>query len=154
MTDAANIKLGRTASEDPGASPNQVDLRPTALPWHLYTVPELVQFMDEIRATLPPLALKDLNLEEQLLMQLAAMRAFQATVFNDKETAVNQVAQVANSVASVLKQLSDAQVRIYSSERFKRIESLMIRTLKKLPEEQASAFLDEYDQLLASMDNA
>lgn len=118
--------------------------------WKQYSLEELVRFRDEIDACLPPTALKDLNLEELMLLQLHQLRALQTTVLTDETIALNQRAQVANSVANALDKLSQRQEEIWSSERFKGIENLLVRTLTKLPEDLAEQFLNDYERLLDS----
>jgi len=116
--------------------------------WSLLTVAELVRFRDEINRTLPPTELSKLNLEEETLLQFHTLRELQATVMDEKEVPVNQRAQVANSVGAVLKNLGDQQITLYSSERFKDVENLLIRTLTKLEEDVAREFINEYEKIL------
>lgn len=118
------------------------------LNWSIYTVAELVRFRDEITKALPPLQLSHLNLEEEMLLQYHTLRELQGDVMGDGEVPVNQRAQVANSVASTLKSLGDMQVELYSSERFKDIENLLVRTLDKMPEDLAAEFLTGYEEML------
>ena len=112
--------------------------------WASLPLELLIQYRDEITRHLPPLTLKDLNLEEEMLLQFHALRALQNGVLNDEEFPLNQRAQVANSVASSLGRLAELQESLYSSERFKMIENLLIRTLNVLGEEVAGEFLSEY----------
>lgn len=112
------------------------------------SVPELIATRDAIDRLLPPLALKDVNMEEQALLQFYTIRALQADTLEAEEHALNQRVSLANSVASSLTRLSDMQKELYTSERFKKIENLMVRTLLKLPESVAKAFLDEYEKTL------
>lgn len=118
------------------------------LNWGIYTVAELVKFRDEITKALPPLELGHLNLEEEMLLQYHVLRAMQGAVIEDVDVPVNQRAQVANTVAATLKTLGEQQIELYSSERFKAIENLLIRTLDKLPEDLAAAFLVDYEKIL------
>lgn len=111
-------------------------------------VHELIAYRDEITRLLPPLALKDMNMEEEMLLQFHALRSLQTDVLNDTEYPLNQRVTAANSVAAALDKLTQRQEAIYSSERFKQIENLLIRTLNKLPEAAAAAFIDEYDRVL------
>lgn len=94
--------------------------------------------------------LEDLNMEQELVKQYNAVRHLQDEVMMDPETPANQKAQVANSVASTIKMLVETQEKYYSQERFKRIESLLIRTLKTWPQEQAAEFIDEYAKVLSA----
>jgi len=123
--------------------------KPAPFNWSMLTVQELVQFRDEITRTLPPLSLKEMNLEEEMLLQFHSLRALQNQVLDDDDLPLNQRAQVANACASTLAQLLSLQEKVYTQERFKRIENLLIRNLTKLPEEQAAAFLDDYEKIIA-----
>ena len=95
-------------------------------------------------------SLGDLNMEQELVAQFNLVRQMQSQVMLDVDVPANQRAQVANAVASTIKQLVETQERYYSQERFKRIESLLIRTLKTWPVEQAKEFIDEFERILES----
>lgn len=147
------IGFGSAGSGEDGRGDNDSPSRKKQiLNWSTYTVAELVRFRDEITKKLPPLALKDLNLEEQVLLQYHTMRELQGDVMEDEMTPANQRAQVANGVGAVLKTLADKQTDLYTTERFKDIENLLIRTLGKLPEELAAGFITEYEKLLLRHD--
>lgn len=115
------------------------------------SVRELVQYHDEIRSLLPPLTLKEMDLEGELLMQFHAIRSMQNLVLDDDSVPVNQRAQVANTVGTTLNRMAELQTTVYTSERFKRIENLLIRALRELPEASQKAFLDSYERLLAEV---
>lgn len=129
------------------------DIQPSSAPfrWSAMPTETLLRFLDEIRATLPSTNLVDMNMEEELILQYQAVRSLQNSIFDDEGVPANQKAQVANSVASVLSSLADLQNKTYTSERFKRIETLLIRHLSKLPEETAAVFLEDYEQTLAAL---
>lgn len=116
--------------------------------WSIHTVAELIQFRDEINAHLPPTELSELNLEQEVLLQFHVMRELQSDVLAEKDLPANQRAAVANSVASILRTLADRQSELYTSERFKDIENLLIRTLTLFPEDVASKFLTEYERII------
>lgn len=111
-----------------------------------FSAAEMIAMYEDIRSKLPPISLDKMNVEEELLLQFHTVRALQNQVIADEGTPVNQKAQVANSVSSSLKQIAELQNSVFDSERFKRIELLLIRVLSKLPEDTASAFLDEYER--------
>ena len=119
--------------------------------WNALPESTLLRYLDEIKAVLPATALVEMNMEEELILQYQAVRALQGSVIDDETIPVNQRAQVANSVASSLSKIAELQMEIYTSERFKRIETLLIRHLTKLPEDTAAAFLDDYEKLLESL---
>lgn len=119
--------------------------------WTALPVETLLRYLDEIRSALPYNSLVDMNMEEELILQFQAVRALQNNILDDESVPANQKAQVANSVANVLGSIADLQNKVYSSERFKRIETLLIRHLNKLPEDVAAAFLEDYEQLVAKV---
>lgn len=116
--------------------------------WDLLSEEEILNCYDEIARRLPPVKLSEMNLEKELLLQFHTVRGLQTKVMDDDDVAVNQRAQVANSVASNLNKLADLQSTIYTSERFKMIEGALIRCISKLPEELAEKFLADYEQIL------
>lgn len=119
--------------------------------WSLNTVAELVRFREEITSALPPLQLGKLNLEEENLIQYHTLKELQSSVMEDEEVPANQLAQVANAVAAVLKTLGDQQAALYTSERYKSIENLLIRHLTSREDEFSEKFLAEYRELLLTL---
>jgi hypothetical protein len=73
-------------------------------------------------------------------LMLKAMRA-------GSEAPVNQQAQVVNSLGALVKQLGSLQMRLYDSERLKKLETSLIEMLSDLPEEQQNSFLARYKEL-------
>lgn len=134
----AERKIGSDKRKEPRATFN----------WSAMPVEDLIRYRDEITKHLPPLDLKDINLQEELLLQFHALRALQGQVLNDDEVPLNQRAQLANSVGSTLDRLVELQEKVWSQERFKTIENTLIRHLKRLPEDVAEAFLADYEALL------
>jgi uncharacterized protein (UPF0147 family) len=134
-----------------GKSKPEVEVEKAApFVWSSLPVSTLIRYRDEITRHLPPTQLSKMNLEEELLMQFHTVRALQNDVMEDTEIPVNQRAQVANSVAASLNKLAEMQIDLYSAERFKNVENLLIRTLSQLPEDLASEFLTEYEKMLGS----
>lgn len=133
-------------TELPAIKPTKERLTPYM--WKSCSVADLVRFRDEITDALPTLELSKMNLEEETLLQYHTLRALQGNVMDDEEVPVNQRTQVANSIGSTLRALGDQQVALYSSERFKQIENLLIRTLDKLPEDLAAEFIEAYGRIL------
>jgi len=112
---------------------------------------DLLDLRTRIEALLPARSLQDLNLERELVLQVMALQAMQGEVISDPDIPANQRAQVANSLSAALANLVKVQESTYSAERFKRIERLLIETLRELPEDAASAFLDKYEKALAGL---
>lgn len=110
-----------------------------------YTLQELLDLRARIERRLPARSLKDLDLESELVLQARALQQLQNSVIGDESTAANQKAQVANSLSAALVNLVKVQNEVYSTERVKRLEAVMISTLNALPQEAADKFLAEYD---------
>lgn len=139
MFEAEDVPEVKKASGEPKLAPFK---------WSAYPVQQLIAWRDEITRHLPPTNLKDMNLEEELLLQFHAVRDLQGTVLEDEEIPLNQRAQLANNVASTLSKLIEMQEKVYTQERFKLMEGILIRCLNRLPEESAAQFLDEYERAL------
>lgn len=110
-------------------------------------VGELLALRAEIDGRLPATALKDMNLEDELVRQFLQVKALQSQVMGNDEVPANQLAQVAGQVTSTLQALVKMQDQHQTAERFKEIEGLVIKYMKKLPLEVAEAFLNEYEGL-------
>ena len=108
---------------------------------------QLILLMDLVQSRLPPAKLSGMNLEEELVRQLQRAKALQALTLDDVEVPANQKAAVMNAVASAIGALVEMQEALYNAERFKAIEAIMIEALKVLPEDVATKFLDEYENL-------
>lgn len=114
-----------------------------------WPVADLLALREEIDRLVPSAALKDINLEAELVSQYAKIKTLQSDVMADQDTPVNQKAQVANSCAATLGQLTKMQSDFYTSERFKSIEGILIKYLKTLPESMVLEFFNEYEALNA-----
>lgn len=120
--------------------------------WKGMSVAELTRHMTELRACLPPTALVDINVEEELLLQYAVMREFQTEVITDTKTAANQRSQVGSAVSKLILDIADRQKEVYSSERVKRLETALIRTCRDhMPEEACAQFLTAYARMAREM---
>ena len=112
-----------------------------------YTVEELLTLRNEIDQMLPAAELKDIDLNRELVLQYMQVKSLQSSVMDDDGTPANQKAQVANSCASTLSQLTKMQAELFDAERLKTVEQILIRTLQKFPE-MSEAFLVEYEDAL------
>ena len=117
---------------------------------HELSLSERIDLYNGIKQSLPPHNLKDLNLAEELVLQYMRVKELQTAVLADMDTPANQKAQVANSVSSTLAQLTKLQTDLHTAERFKLIETHLVKTLKDFPE-LSEAFLDEYERILGSL---
>lgn len=113
-----------------------------------YSQEDLLDLRSRIDELMPTRGLKDFNLETELVLQLQAVQRLQNDVMGDDETPANQRAQVAGQVASALAVLAKLQTEIYTSERLKVIEAVLIGVLGTLPTAQQDSFLTEYARRL------
>ncbi len=112
---------------------------------------QLLTLRGEIEKRLPAVALKDLNMEKELVLQFLAAQSLQARVTSDDRVAANQKAQVANSLAASLATLAKFQTEVHSSERMKRVEIALIDAVNLLPLEAKVSFMDAYAAILESL---
>lgn len=115
------------------------------------SVSDLLDLRSRIDSKLPALELKDVDLEKELVLQLAAMQELQRGVLLDKETPANQLAQVTNAVQSALQNLVKFQADVYKSERIKKLEQVLIECIKELPFEVQNEFLKKYEQSVSGL---
>ena len=111
---------------------------------------ELLELRAEIDQLLPTKALVDLNMERELVIQLIVVQNLQRETLRDNSVPANQKVQTSNAVAATLATLSKLQTEMYTSERLKKIEQVLIETLQTLPQETQAAFLDAYEANLAA----
>lgn len=133
---------------DPPETPGGLSAGVGGVLWEHMSLAERLSAKHAIERTLPPTSLQDMDVVAELLNQYHVIRALQNDVLGKEEIALNQRAQLANSVAGLLSSLTKLQTSLYTSERMKRIEQVLIRHVMKLPEETAEAFLNDYAQLL------
>lgn len=112
---------------------------------------ELLELRARVDSKLPARKLKDIDLEQELVLQLLATQELQRTTLQDKETPANQLAQVSNAVQSALQNLVKLQGEVYKSERLKRIEQILLECLTELPHDAQEKFLAAYEQRLGSL---
>lgn len=111
---------------------------------------ELLNLRAEIDQFLPTKALVDLNMERELVIQLIVVQNLQRETLRDDSVPANQKAQTSNAVASTLATLSKLQTEMYTSERLKKIEQVLIETLQTLPQDAQELFLAAYEDNLGA----
>lgn len=87
--------------------------------------------------------LNELDTAQELMLQYQRAENLAGSVLTDVDVPPNQRAQVLAAVTAVLSQIIKLQTDLHNSQQFKRIEMIMIDTLKAFPEMQA-AFMDAY----------
>lgn len=108
---------------------------------------ELLDLYDRVAALLPAMKLSDVNLAEELVLQFQRVKSLQAKVIESNSSA-QQKAAVVNACGSALQHLVKLQTDLHNAERFKAIEGLMVKYMKRLPLDVATQFMDEYENLV------
>lgn len=111
-----------------------------------YSEEDLLELLERIVVLLPASQLKDIDLEKELVLQYRQAKLLQQTIREDSSIPANQKAQVMNTVASTLQALVKMQTDFYTFERFKQIETALIRQLNQWPEEDTKEFFRRYEQ--------
>jgi len=115
------------------------------------TIDQLLEMRAQIDAQLPIRKLKDLDLEHELVLQVQSLQVLQRRVMDDMSgTPANQIAQCASSLSSALMNLVKMQSDLHTSERLKKIESILIECVKTLPVKTQTAFFDAYEKALGA----
>jgi hypothetical protein len=97
-------------------------------------------------------SLTQLNLDYELLKRYQEAKEFLADVILDTDLPPNQVAQVMNTVATILKEIVKAQTDVHNAEKVKLMEQAMITALKTVPEEAQDLFFAEFERLSVKND--
>lgn len=94
--------------------------------------------------------LKGLNLDGELYDRYTEAKQFLQDTMMDPEVTPNQVAQVMNSVNSILKEIVKMQTEVQSAEKVKKLELAMVTALKLTTPEVQDAFFAEFEKLSAN----
>lgn len=112
------------------------------------TPEELLELRKEIDQRLPTSSLNDLNLEKELVLQLLTVQKLQREVLAEADIPANQKAQTVNAVAANLATLAKLQTEVYTSERLKKVEQVLIEALQTLPTSAQEEFLAHYERVV------
>lgn len=110
---------------------------------------KLLELHAKVESRIGGLALTEVNLVKETLLQIKRAKVLQELATNEKGTPMNQRAQVQNSLGGMLTQLAKMQIELYSSERIKRIQNATIRVVKTLPPAAQAQFFDLLEMELA-----
>ncbi len=97
-------------------------------------------------------SLDKLNLEDELLALYTKCKNTLAAFELDEETPANQLAQLMNTMKSVLSDIAKTRTELYNAERIKLMEACLISALKSTPQEVQDAFMSAYSTLAKKND--
>ena len=118
---------------------------PGVVPIDEMDLQDLLELRAKIDAHLPATSLKDMNLEEELVIQFQTAKALQTSVINGNEEA-NKKSQTLNACAAALQNLIKMQAEYHTAERLKNIETRLIKALDKVPREYLVDFFEWYEK--------
>jgi hypothetical protein len=91
------------------------------------------------------------RLEKALVLQLLTAQELQKAVLDDDEATPTQKSQVTNTLSQVIETLAKLQIKLFSAERMKDIEGVLIDTVNDhMTPEQANHFMGEYRRRLGA----
>lgn len=109
---------------------------------------QLLELHTKIEQKIGGLALTEINLVKETLLQIHRAKALQEAASNAKDAPLNQKAQVQNSLGTMIKDLIKVQVALFNSERIKRIQGAVIKVVKTLPKPQQDRFFELLEEEL------
>ena len=87
--------------------------------------------------------LKDIDIGVELEHAFRIAKTLLDSCVNDSETPLNQKAQIISALNTILAAMTKQRTDIYSAERVRTLESVLLKVLKRHPE-LAAAFLADY----------
>jgi hypothetical protein len=99
-------------------------------------------------------SIEDLDLMQEVLQQYAHVVRLRDWCITDPDTPTNQKAQVMNTCTNLLMQLSKTQIELHSAERLKKLEAVLIKCLKTLPDHTVSEFMMLYEKEVLELNRA
>jgi hypothetical protein len=106
---------------------------------------ELLDLHAKVEARITGLRLSEVNLEKETLLQFQRAKTLQEKANDTKDVPVNQLAQVQNSIRTILESLGKMQMELHDSETIKRWKAALVRVVKAQPKEFQAAFFEQLD---------
>jgi len=110
---------------------------------------DLLTLRDKIDEKLTGIHLNDVNLVQEALIQFKKAKILQNKANKPNAGApLNQIAQVQNSLANILKDLARLQAKLFDSEQRKRLQQATIKAVRQMPTEFQEKFFELYEPIL------
>ncbi len=88
-----------------------------------------------------------INLQEELAKQFQATTKLLQEAY-EEDAEYNHQATLINAATALLRQIADAQQKLYTASRLQKIEQVLAEVLQTLPEKQQEEFMLRYEELL------
>ena len=111
-----------------------------------YSPEDLIRLRSRIEDHLQ-LSLDQIDLNQELLIQFKLTRLMFQGIQDDEDIQANHKTQAINACAALLKQISEAQVTLYTASRAQRLEAVLISALHQHPELEATFRREMRDRL-------
>ena len=98
-----------------------------------------------------PVELKDIDVASELEHAFRIAKTLLDSCVNDSETPLNQKAQIIGALNTILAAMTKQRADIYSAERVRTLESVLLKVLKRHPT-LATDFLADYRVELAKLE--
>jgi hypothetical protein len=135
---------------------------PSNLPFEALSESQLLEIRAKVDGLLGSMNLDDIDMARELMTQHRTVSLLQHQTLNDEDVPPNQKAQTANTFQALLQQLIKMRTELYTAERSRAIESMVIRAFtkcssadfdaspeaKKALQEAKDLFFTEYEALL------
>jgi len=97
-------------------------------------------------------SLKELDLDQELYTNYMEARVFLNTLIGNAAVPANQIAQVMNTISTILKEIVKMQMDLLNAERVKKLEACMISAVKLMDEDAQNEFLKSYETMLGNLE--
>lgn len=152
-TESHSAPLARLPAADPSVFEAERREALTDQALDTYDLQALLDLRNRIEKRLPARSLKDIDLQQELVLQVRALQELQTRVLQDGDTSPAHRAQVANSLSAALANLNKVQQSAYTAERLKQAENILIQLLNAhLPPEAIAEFTDQWEAALSALD--
>lgn len=110
------------------------------------SLPDLRRLRGEIDRLLPEGGVRGLDLEDELVQQYHKTKDLMDSTLNS-DAPPNQMAQVCNSVVTILAQLVKLQEDLKLQKTLSVMESVLVDVIKTLPDATKDGFFAEYERM-------
>lgn len=112
---------------------------------------ELLTLRSIIDARLEIGHIGSVDLGSEIMVQLRTLKQLQHDALRDEEAPHNQKAQAASTVSRLLADLVKSRNKLFSAERSKAVENMVIEAMKDAPQEAKEMFFERLERMMATL---